>query len=107
MEVPTGPYAPVGLQPAPLEKDEINRLGRIMVLSFTGFLVTGWFLSRAYVLTLFLLGGMTEALYQMALRREMVPQRMGLPKVLRYSGIMAVGLVILMWIVLRIVNLTH
>lgn len=108
IQVPKAPpYAPVAMQPAPLDKEEINRLGRIMVLSFTGFLVAGWFLSRAYVLTLFLLGGMTEALYQMALQREMVPQRMGLPKVLRYSGIMAVGLVILMWIVLRIVNLTH
>jgi hypothetical protein len=39
------------------------------VLSFTGFLVAGWFLSRTYVMTFFLLGGMVEVVYEMALQR--------------------------------------
>ena len=39
-----------------IDKAEINRLGRIVVLSLTGFLVTGWFLSRSFVMTFFLLG---------------------------------------------------
>ena len=55
-----------------LDKTEINRLGRLMVLSFTGFLVAAWFLSRAFVMTLFLLGGMVEVIFEMALRRGMI-----------------------------------
>lgn len=90
-----------------LDKEEINRLGRLMVLSFTGFLVAGWFLSRAYVITLFVLGGMTEVIFEMALRRGMISPRLPLPRLLRYSGVMTVSLIVLMYIVLRIVNLTH
>ena len=77
------------------------------MLSFTGFLVTGWFLSRAYVLTLFLLGGFTETLFDMARERGMVLSRLPLGRVLKYSGLMTVGMIVLMYILLRIVNLTH
>jgi O-antigen ligase len=90
-----------------LDKEEINRLGRLMVLSLTGFLVAGWFLSRAYVLTLFLLGGMTEVIFEMALQRGMISPRLPVPRVLRYSGVMTVSLVVMMYIVLRILNLTR
>lgn len=109
--VAIAPPKAYGFQPpltvAALDKEEVNQLGRLMVLSFTGFLVAGWFLSRAYVLTLFLLAGMTEAIFEMALQRGMVPQRLAVARVVRYSGVMAILLVVLMWIVLRIVNLTH
>ena len=50
-----------------LDKGQINHLGRLMVLSLTGFLVAVVFLSRAYVMTFFLLGGMAEVVFQMAL----------------------------------------
>jgi O-antigen ligase len=90
-----------------LDKAEINRLGRLMILSFTGFFVTGWFLSRAYVMTLFLLGGMTETIYEMALQRQMVPPRLPPSRVLRNAGAMAVLLLLFMYVMLRIVNLTH
>src|ERR1039458_627700 len=40
-----------------IDKIEINRLGRLMVLSLTGFLVSAWFLSRTYILTMYMLGG--------------------------------------------------
>jgi len=86
---------------------EIRRLGRLLVLSFTGFLVTGWFLSRAFVLTLFLLGGLTEVVFQMALQRGMVSPRLPFGRILRYSGMMTIGFILVMWITLRIVNLTH
>ena len=42
-----------------VDKIEINQLGKLLVLSLTGFLIAGWFLSRAYALTFFLLGGAT------------------------------------------------
>jgi hypothetical protein len=50
----------------------------LLVLSLTGFLVAGWFLSRAYVMTFFLLGGMVEVVYEMALRRGMITSRLSL-----------------------------
>ena len=95
---------PAGAVP---DESEIRRLGRLLVLSFTGFMVTGWFLSRAFVLTLFLLGGLTEVAFQMALQRGMVSPRLPFGRVLRYSGVMTVGFILVMYITLRIVNLTH
>jgi O-antigen ligase len=89
------------------DESEIRRMGRLLVLSFTGFLVTGWFLSRAFVLTLFLLGGLTEVVFQMALQRGMVSPRLPFGRILRYSGLMAIGFILVMYITLRIVNLTH
>jgi O-antigen ligase len=99
------PLAPPG--PNVPDEADIRRLGRLIVLSFTGFLVAGWFLSRAYVLTLFMLGGLAEVTYQMALQRGLVSARLPLGRVLRYSGVMTVGVIVMMNILLRIVNLTH
>jgi hypothetical protein len=90
-----------------IDKEEINRLGRLLVLSLTGFLVTGWFLSRAYVLTLFFLGGMVEVVYEMALQRGMVPPRLPLVRNVWYSAGLAVALLLLMYVLLRTVNITH
>jgi hypothetical protein len=88
-----------------LDKAEINRLGRLLVLSLTGFLVAGWFLSRAFVMTLFLLGGMVEVVYEMALRREMIAPRLRLARALPYAGILAFALVLVLYIMLRVLNL--
>ena len=78
-----------------------------MLLSLMGFLAAGWFLSRAFVLTLFLLGGLSEAMYQMALLRGMVPPRLKLGRVLPYSGLLACSLLIMMYLMIRVLNLTH
>lgn len=101
------PFPAVSRKIEALDKAEINRLGQLMVLSFTGFLVAGWFLSRAFVTTLFLLGGMTEVIFEMALRRGMISSRLPFARVLRNSGILAILLLLMMYIMLRIVNLTH
>ena len=77
-----------------LDKAEINRLGRLVVLSLTGFLVAAWFLSRAYVMTLFLLGGVTEVVFQMAMERKMIASRLPLPRTLAYSGGLMISLVL-------------
>ncbi len=90
-----------------IDKAEVNRLGRLMLLSLTGFLVAGWFLSRAYVMTLFLLGGMAEVFYEMALQRGMVTPRLRMARVLPYAGVLVVSLMLLMYIMLRSVNLMH
>jgi O-antigen ligase len=99
------PVSPVG--PQIPDEEEIRRLGRLLVLSFVGFIVTGWFLSRAYVLTLFLLGGLTEVTFDMARQRGMLSNRLPFGKVLRYSGMLMAGFILLMYTLLRIVNLTH
>jgi len=101
------PFPTVSRKIEVLDKAEINRLGRLMVLSLTGFLVAGWFLSRAFVMTLFLLGGMTEVIFEMALQRGMISSRLPLARVLRYSGALAILLLVVMYITLRIVNLAH
>jgi O-Antigen ligase len=105
------PLPEVGLFPQPkrqneeIDKAEINRLGLLMVLSLTGFLVQGLFLSRAYVLTLFLLGGMAETVYEMALQRGMVAPRLRFERVLKYTGGLTISLVVLMYIMVRVLNL--
>lgn len=90
-----------------LDPEEINRLGRLLVLSLTGFLVAGWFLSRAFVVTLFMLGGMVEAVYEMALRGGMIAPRMQFARVARFAALLAFMLVLMMYLLLRTVNLTH
>jgi hypothetical protein len=87
-----------------IDKEEVNRIGRLLVLSFTGFLVAAWFLSRAFVLTLFLMGGMVETLYEMALQRGMVVPRMPTGRLLRNTALFTVGLLILTYVVLRVGN---
>ncbi len=90
-----------------LNKDEINRLGRLLFFSLTGFLVAGWFLSRAFVMTLFLLGGMAEAIYEMALQRGMIAPRLLLPRVMRYSAGLALVLILVMYVMVRALNMMH
>jgi hypothetical protein len=87
-----------------IDKTEINRLGRLLLLSLTGFLVTAWFLSRAFVLTLFLLGGIAEVVFEMALQRGMVSPRLPLARVLRYAVGFTIFLLVLVYVVLRIGN---
>jgi len=89
------------------DEADVRRLAKLVSLSLVGFLVTGWFLSRAYILTLFLLGGLTEVTFQMALQRGMVSPRLPLGRVLRYSGFLTIGFILIMYLTLRIVNLTH
>lgn len=111
------PYQPPPVEETPfpmsakpqeeLDKEEINRLGRLMFLSLTGFLVAGWFLSRAFVVTLFLIGGMAESVYQMALNRGMISPRLPFFRVLRYSAGVAVCLLTVMYVLVRVLNYIH
>jgi len=90
-----------------IDKADINSLGHLLILSLTGFLVAGWFLSRAFTMTFFLLGGMIEVVFQMALERKMIAPRLRASRAVRYAGILAVSLVLLMYVMLRTVNMMH
>ena len=85
-----------------IEKPEIIRLGRLLVLSFTGFLTAGFFLSRAFVLTLFLLGGIAEVAYQWALQRGMVSSRLKPGPLMLCSAPLSIALVVGVYIFIRI-----
>jgi O-antigen ligase len=88
-----------------LDKAEINRLGSLLVVSLTGFLVSGWFLSRAYTMTLFLLGGIVEVVFEMARERGMIPSRVPFLRVVQYAAVFTVSLLVITYIVIRIGNL--
>ena len=88
-----------------LDKAEFNRWGYCLLLSLAGFLAAGWFLSRAFAMTLFLLGGMVEVLYEIAQRRGMAAPRLALRRTLVYSSWLMVGSVTAVYIMLRILNL--
>jgi O-antigen ligase len=100
-----GPFPSSAWKTRVIGKAEINRLGRSVLLSLTGFLVAGFFLSRAYVLTLFLLGGMAEVVFEMALQRGMIATRMRFTRVLTYSGGLTISLVVFMYVMIRVLNL--
>jgi hypothetical protein len=102
-----GPFPQVTRNTKEVDKAEINQMGRLLVLSLVGFLVAGWFLSRAFVMTFFLLGGMAEVVYEMALQRGMIAPRLRLARVLAYAGVLAISLILLMYIMLRTTNLMH
>lgn len=90
-----------------IDQKEVRRLGRLMLLSLTGFLVAGWFLSRAFVMTFFLLGGMAEIIFEMALKRGMVSPRLLLGTVSRKALWLAITMLLLMYVILRVTNLMH
>jgi hypothetical protein len=90
-----------------IDDSEISHMGRLIFLSLIGFLVAGWFLSRAFVMTLFLLGGMAEVVYTLGLERNMVAPRLRLGRVIPYAGGLSFALVLTIYVMLRIANLTH
>lgn len=90
-----------------VDKLETNRVGFCLLLSLIGYLATGWFLSRAFVMTFFILGGMAEVVYEAARSQGMVTSRLPLPRVLFYSAVLTISLVALVWVNLRIANFSH
>jgi hypothetical protein len=96
------PNAAVSLES--VSKEEIHRMGRCVLLSLVGYLVAGWFLSRAIVVTLFVLGGMAEAVFQMAQDRGMISSRPSFGKLLPQSAGLAVGLLATMYVLIRTLN---
>ena len=92
-------------EPAELSAEQIRGMARLSLLSLAGFLVTGWFLSRAYVMLLFLYGGLAQVIYQMALTRDLVPARMRMGRAARLSFMSSIGLILVVYVILRLQNL--
>ncbi|HTU50282.1 MAG TPA: O-antigen ligase family protein [Acidobacteriaceae bacterium] len=83
------------------------RMGRLLLTSLVGFMVAGWFLSRAYTITLFLLGGFASVIFHIAQKQGMDLRRIRLGRALRDASITTAALIVLMYIVLRFVNLSR
>ena len=86
---------------------EIERMARIMTISLVGYLTAGWFLSRAYAMTLFVYVGLAESIYQMALSRGHVPPRMKIPRLMKIVFFTSIGLIALIYVLLRVQHLTQ
>ena len=89
--------------PVHLESEEgIRQMAWVMVVALTGFLVAGWFLSRAYVMWLFIYGGMMHSIYRMAEQRGIAPPAPPLGRLLKLSFFVSIGLLLLVYIILRV-----
>ena len=88
-----------------LPPEEIERIAHLMLTSIVGYFVAGWFLSRAFVMTLFIYGGMVQVIYRMALAQNIAPPRLKAFKVAQYSAIASVGLVLVVYVMLRLQHL--
>jgi len=100
-------YSQIAMKTETLDKAEINLLGWSIALSLVGYLAAGWFLSRAFVMSLFMLGGIAEVVFEIARRQGMVAPRMPIARSLKYSAFMMVAAVFMIYMMLRLTNLTR
>jgi O-antigen ligase len=107
IQSPKTPFPQRSVKIEEIDNAEVKRLGSLVVTSLAGFLVAGWFLSRAYVPTFFLLGGIAEVVFQMALQRGLVAPRLRMARLLPYTAGLELSLLLLMYINLRAANLMH
>ncbi len=91
---------------SPEKQEEIRSMARLLVASLTGFLVAGWFLSRALSMWLFLYCGMMHAVVRMAMDAGMRPRLDPPAFLIRWSFVIAAGLLILVFGILKFRALT-
>jgi O-antigen ligase len=114
--LPTSPAAPnhvqmvpqyvgLGVQTNDLDDSEIRRMARLLVISITGFLVAGWFLSRAFSAWLFVLLGMMFVVVRMAEDKKIVTERATLRQDLQWAAAVAAISLVVVSASIRIGNL--
>jgi hypothetical protein len=84
---------------------EVHRMASLMLISFAGFLTAGWFLARAYTLSLFLNAGIAAVIYQMARRRGIAPPPIPMLRAAKLAAITGVIAIAVVWISIRLNNL--
>lgn len=80
----------------------IRQMAWILTVGFLGFLVAGWFLSRAYVMWLFIYGGMGHVIYRMAVERGIAPPPPPLSRLLKISFGLSIVLLMVVYLILRL-----
>jgi len=88
-----------------LPAEEIRRIAGLMPICLVGYFVAGWFLSRAYIMTLFIYGGMVQVIYRWALDQDLAPPRMKSLKIAQYAAMLAVALIAVVYVALRLDHL--
>ena len=85
-----------------LDKAEVNQLGRLLLLSFTGFLVAGWFLSRALCDDFLSVGWHGRGgLRDGSAAGDGGSAHDGWARTLPYAGLLTIGMILLMYIMVR------
>jgi len=100
------PGSTIALYGPGLSEADLRRTTRLLVYALIGFLSAGWFLSRAMSMWLFLLTGMITAAIQMDPNRTLVPTKLSLLSLLRWSTATAVCLLLVVYVLLRARGLT-
>ena len=85
-----------------VSEPEIRRLAGLILIALAGFLVAGWFLSRAYVMWLFIYGGMMQSVLQMGQAKGITYKIDPLFRLLRMSAVAAASLLVIVYIILRV-----
>lgn len=86
-------------------REEIHRMNNLMMISLTGFLTAGWFLSRPYTMTLYVNAGIAAAVYQISRRQDFVARPMSFGRSAKLSALASVAGVLLVYLIIRIEHL--
>ena len=89
------------------DEAEVRRLAGLMVIGLGGYLVAGWFLSRAYVMTLFLYGGMVQVLLRLARDGGFAPEGTKLLRLMRWTAAISFVLLTAVYVILRLRNVLN
>jgi O-antigen ligase len=92
--------APVARKDAPYDED-IRRWARAIQLSLYAFLATSWFLSRTYVVTLYLLIAMSIVIVHFAKESESAEERVKLPWWM-VTGFAQAATIVVIWLTVRL-----
>jgi hypothetical protein len=91
-----------GFPAAEMTHGDIREMARILIVSLTGFLTAGWFLSRALSLWLFMYCGMMYAVLRMGAERGLVPEKDTPAFQARWTAIITCGLLIVVSLIVRV-----
>jgi hypothetical protein len=93
-----------GFAVTPLTHDEIREMARILIVSLTGFLTAGWFLSRALSIWLFMFCGMMFAVIRMGAERGLTPKKDSFFFQAGWSACITCALVVAVSLIIRFRN---
>ncbi|GAC1651823.1 MAG: hypothetical protein NVS9B15_12170 [Acidobacteriaceae bacterium] len=95
-----------GIAGAKPQRDELVFAAKVIRMALFAFLVAAWFLSRAYVMSLYMLLGFSAALILAEMKRH--PERVFFPtkQLIKYTVTAEFASIVGIYIMLRIANLT-
>jgi O-antigen ligase len=94
----------IGLPVKDAEDLELHRWAKVMRIAIATFLVSGWFLSRSYIASLYILIGIAVVVCELYRKRNPgfeAGARAAVPQWLRWTAVIEIGGVVLVWVMLR------